>query len=158
MARITPSLFLLLTTDRVAAFSEDDILLAGLAATSRTPNGFRLISIDGMLADPYALMLRRDDQQFKATVDPALREVFASGDIQRIYAVARQRDALTRLRRLSSRVDAGPSGFSGWIRAPMSVYREHPTPCGLTRQHLRGVDKSGSHHRHLVGSPSHCLA
>ena len=77
--------FLLLTTDRVAAFSEDDILLAGLAATSRTPNGFRLISIDGMLADPYALMMRRDDRQFKAAVDAALRDVFASGDIQRIY-------------------------------------------------------------------------
>jgi glutamate/aspartate transport system substrate-binding protein len=33
--------FLLLTNDRVAAFSEDDILLAGLAATSQTPTGFR---------------------------------------------------------------------------------------------------------------------
>ena len=77
--------FLLLTTDRVAAFSEDDILLAGLAATSQTPNGFRLISIDGMLADPYALMMRRDDPQFKAAVDAALRGVFASGDIQSIY-------------------------------------------------------------------------
>jgi glutamate/aspartate transport system substrate-binding protein len=77
--------FLLLTTDRVAAFSEDDILLAGLAATSQTPNGFRLISIDGMLADPYALMMRRDDPQFKAAVDAALRGVFASGEIQAIY-------------------------------------------------------------------------
>ena len=77
--------FLLLTNDRVAAFSEDDILLAGLAANSPTPNGFRLVSIDGMLADPYALMMRRDDSQFKAAVDAALREVFASGEIQRIY-------------------------------------------------------------------------
>lgn len=77
--------FLLLTTDRVAAFSEDDILLAGLAAASQTPNGFRLISIDGMLADPYALMMRRDDPQFKAAVDAALRGVFASGEIQTIY-------------------------------------------------------------------------
>lgn len=77
--------FLLLTTDRVAAFSEDDILLAGLAATSQTPNGFRLISIDGMLADPYALMTRRDDPQFMAAVDAALREVFASGEVKRIY-------------------------------------------------------------------------
>jgi glutamate/aspartate transport system substrate-binding protein len=77
--------FLLLTTDRVAAFSEDDILLAGLAATSQTPNGFRLISIDGMLADPYALMMRRDDPQFKAAVDAALRGVFSSGEIQSIY-------------------------------------------------------------------------
>jgi glutamate/aspartate transport system substrate-binding protein len=77
--------FLLLTNDRVAAFSEDDILLAGLAATSQTPTAFRLISIDGMLADPYALMMRRDDPQFKAAVDTALRDVFASGEIQRIY-------------------------------------------------------------------------
>jgi glutamate/aspartate transport system substrate-binding protein len=77
--------FLLLTNDRVAAFSEDDILLAGLAATSQTPTAFRLISIDGMLADPYALMMRRDDPQFKAAVDTALRDLFASGEIQRIY-------------------------------------------------------------------------
>ena len=77
--------FLLLTNDRVAAFSEDDILLAGLAANSPTPNGFRLVSIDGMLADPYALMMRRDDPQFKAAVDAALREVFAAGELQRIY-------------------------------------------------------------------------
>jgi glutamate/aspartate transport system substrate-binding protein len=77
--------FLLLTNDRVAAFSEDDILLAGLAANSPTPNSFRLVSIDGMLADPYALMMRRDDPQFKAAVDAALRQVFASGEIQRIY-------------------------------------------------------------------------
>ena len=77
--------FLLLTNDRVAAFSEDDILLAGLAATSQTPNAFRLISIEGMLADPYALMMRRDDPQFKAAVDAALRGVFASGQIQRVY-------------------------------------------------------------------------
>jgi len=77
--------FLLLTSDRVAAFSEDDILLAGLAATSQTPAGFRLIAIDGMLADPYALMMRRDDSQLKGAVDAALREVFASGEIERIY-------------------------------------------------------------------------
>jgi glutamate/aspartate transport system substrate-binding protein len=77
--------FLLLTSDRVAAFSEDDILLAGLAATSPTPTAFRLVPIDGMLADPYALMMRRDDPQFKAAVDAALRNVFASGDIERIY-------------------------------------------------------------------------
>ncbi len=77
--------FLLLTNDRVAAFSEDDILLAGLAATSQTPKGFGLVPIDGMLADPYALMMRRDDPQFKAAVDAALREVFASGELQRTY-------------------------------------------------------------------------
>jgi len=38
-----------------------------------------------MLADPLALMLRRDDPQFKAAIDAALREVFAAGKIQPIY-------------------------------------------------------------------------
>jgi len=77
--------FLLLNNDRVVAFSEDDILLAGLAANSATPNGYRLVAIDGMLPDPYALMMRRDDPAFKAAVDAGLRSVFASGDINRIY-------------------------------------------------------------------------
>jgi glutamate/aspartate transport system substrate-binding protein len=77
--------FLLVTNDRAIAFAEDDILLAGLAANSRTPDAFTLVSIDGMLADPYALMMRRDDPQFKAAVDAALREVLASGEMQRIY-------------------------------------------------------------------------
>jgi glutamate/aspartate transport system substrate-binding protein len=77
--------FLLLTSDRVSAFAEDDILLAGLAATSRTPNDFHLVAIEGMLADPYAVMMRRDDPQFKAAVDAGLREVMTSGEIQRIY-------------------------------------------------------------------------
>src|SRR5438876_902191 len=72
---------LVTSANRVAAFSEDDILLAGLAASSQTPTGFRLITIDGMLADPYALMMRRDDPQFKAAVDAGLREVFASAEI-----------------------------------------------------------------------------
>jgi glutamate/aspartate transport system substrate-binding protein len=77
--------FLLLTTDRAVAFSEDDILLAGLAATSHTPDAFALVSIPGMLGDPYALMLRRDDPEMKTVVDAALREVFASGEEQKIY-------------------------------------------------------------------------
>jgi len=77
--------FLFVQNDRAVAFAEDDILLAGLAATSRTPDTFNLIAIDGMLADPYALMMRRDDPQFKAAVDAALRDYFASGDLQRTY-------------------------------------------------------------------------
>jgi glutamate/aspartate transport system substrate-binding protein len=77
--------FLLVINDRAIAFAEDDILLAGLAANSRTPDAFTLVSIDGMLADPYALMMRRDDPQFKAAVDAALRDLFGSGEMQRIY-------------------------------------------------------------------------
>jgi glutamate/aspartate transport system substrate-binding protein len=77
--------FLLVQTGRAAAFAEDDILLAGLAANSRNPKDYELIAIEGMPSDPYALMMRRDDPQFKALVDGALRAVFASGEIQQTY-------------------------------------------------------------------------
>ncbi len=77
--------FMLLTSDRAAAFSEDDILLAGLAATSRTPDAFTLVAIPGMLGDPYALMVRKDDAPFKAAVDTSLRALFASPAYRPLY-------------------------------------------------------------------------
>jgi len=77
--------FQLLETDRAAAFSEDDILLAGLAANAKTPDAYRLVDIDGMAADPYALMMRRDDPQFKALVDRTLIAAFKSGAAEALY-------------------------------------------------------------------------
>jgi glutamate/aspartate transport system substrate-binding protein len=38
-----------------------------------------------MAADPYALMLRRDDPQFKALVDRALTAAFKSGAAEVLY-------------------------------------------------------------------------
>ncbi|HEX4333534.1 MAG TPA: amino acid ABC transporter substrate-binding protein [Usitatibacter sp.] len=80
-----PESFLYVETGRTVAFAEDDILLAGLAANSKTPNEFNLVAIDGMLADPYSLMLGRDDPAFKKVVDDTLRHVFSSGEIFAIY-------------------------------------------------------------------------
>jgi glutamate/aspartate transport system substrate-binding protein len=80
-----PESFMFVETGRAVAFAEDDILLAGLAANSKAPDGFTLVGIDGMASDPYALMFRRDDPQFKRLVDTALTSVFSSGEINAIY-------------------------------------------------------------------------
>jgi len=80
-----PESFTYVETGRAVAFAEDDILLAGLAANSKAPDSFSLVTIEGMLADPYALMLRRDDPQFKKLVDATLVSVFKSGEINAIY-------------------------------------------------------------------------
>ena len=80
-----PESFVFVETGRAVAFSEDDILLAGLAANSKAPDSFALVSIEGMAADPYALMLRREDPQFKRLVDSALIAVFKSGEIFAMY-------------------------------------------------------------------------
>ena len=78
--------FLLVQTGRAAAFAEDDILLAGLAANSKNPKDYQLVAIEGMASDPYALMMRRDDPQFKALVDKTIGGVMKSGEIHKLYA------------------------------------------------------------------------
>lgn len=69
---------------RSLAFMEDDILVAGLRANARNPESLMLLP-DSFGGDPYALMMRKDDPQFKALVDKTLTQLMASGDIDKIY-------------------------------------------------------------------------
>ena len=76
--------FLMVDTGRADAFMTDDILLASLAANARTPAEFS-ISRDSLSVEPYAIMIRRDDPEFKALVDSAVGDLFQSGQINPIY-------------------------------------------------------------------------
>jgi glutamate/aspartate transport system substrate-binding protein len=77
--------FLLLAQDRSAAFIMDDILLAGQIANSQAPGDYMIIQ-ESLRQEPYSMMLRRDDPQFKALVDKAVGQVMKSGEINQIYA------------------------------------------------------------------------
>jgi glutamate/aspartate transport system substrate-binding protein len=77
--------FLLLAEDRVAAFVMDDILLAGQIANSKAPDGYRILS-ESLRQEPYSMMLRKDDPQFKALIDKTVTAVMKSGEIDRLYA------------------------------------------------------------------------
>jgi len=77
--------FLLLANDRVSAFVMDDILLAGQIATSERPGDFVILT-EVMRTEPYSMMLRKDDPQFKALVDKTIGGVMKSGEIDKIYA------------------------------------------------------------------------
>lgn len=76
--------FLMVETGRAVAFAMDDILLASLAASSKAPNDYSITS-EALSVEPYGIMLRRDDPEFKKVVDAAIINVFKSGDIERIY-------------------------------------------------------------------------
>jgi len=76
--------FLMVETGRAVAFAMDDILLAGLAATSKAPQDYT-ISKAAISVEPYGIMLRRDDAPFKNAVDTAVVGVFKSGEINGIY-------------------------------------------------------------------------
>lgn len=77
--------FLMVETGRAAAFGMDDILLASLAANSKTPADYT-ITKDALSVEPYALMMRRDDPAFKKSVDSAITNLFKTGEINKLYA------------------------------------------------------------------------
>ncbi len=76
--------FLMVETDRAAAFVMDDILLAGLAANSKAPKDYT-ISADALSVEPYGSMVRKDDPAFKKVVDDAMGKMFKDGTITKLY-------------------------------------------------------------------------
>jgi len=77
--------FLLLSQDRTSAFVMDDILLAGQIANSEKPGDYMIIA-ESLRQEPYSMMIRKDDPQFKALVDKTIGGVMKSGEIDKIYA------------------------------------------------------------------------
>ncbi len=76
--------FLMVETGRAVAFAMDDILLASLAGSSKSPTDYGITN-EALSVEPYALMLRRGDPEFKKVVDNAIVALFKSGEINRIY-------------------------------------------------------------------------
>ncbi|HEX8740447.1 MAG TPA: amino acid ABC transporter substrate-binding protein [Casimicrobiaceae bacterium] len=79
-----PAAFLMVETGRAKAFLMDDILLAGLVANSKNPADFH-ISKDSLGLEPYSLMFRKDDPEFKKVVDDEMTKLYKSGEIETIY-------------------------------------------------------------------------
>ena len=76
--------YLMVETGRSVAFAMDDILLASFAANAKSPGDYS-ISKDAITVEPYAIMLRQGDNEFKKSVDSAVTALFKSGEINTIY-------------------------------------------------------------------------
>ena len=77
--------FLMVESDRAAAYVMDDVLLASLIAGSKNPPAF-VISDDAFSKpEPYGIMLRRDDPQFKKLADASTAALYKSPDMQKLY-------------------------------------------------------------------------
>jgi glutamate/aspartate transport system substrate-binding protein len=77
--------FLMVETDRAAAFVMDDILLASLVAGSKDPAAYVISTDPFAKPEPYGIMLRKDDLPFKKVVDAATAVVYTSGEGQKLY-------------------------------------------------------------------------
>lgn len=66
------------------AFVIDDALLSGLIASSAQPERVRIVD-ENFGFEPYSVVMRRDDPEFKKIVDQTLRELMRSGELERLY-------------------------------------------------------------------------
>jgi len=77
--------FLMLETGRAAAYVLDDVQLAVAIARSKDPSAYIISEEAFSKAEPYGIMLRKDDAAFKAVADRATAELYRSPEIEAIY-------------------------------------------------------------------------
>jgi glutamate/aspartate transport system substrate-binding protein len=76
--------FLLLESGRADAFVMDGSILAGNIANSRNPKDFKIVG-EILSTEPIAIMVRKDDPQFKADVNAAIAKMVANGGMPRLW-------------------------------------------------------------------------
>jgi glutamate/aspartate transport system substrate-binding protein len=76
--------FHILESGAADAWANDDILLYGMLAETRTGNKYHVVG-DFLTYDPYALMFRKDDPEFAEVVDGAFGKLAGSREIVYIY-------------------------------------------------------------------------
>jgi glutamate/aspartate transport system substrate-binding protein len=76
--------FLLLESGRADAFVMDGSILAGNIANSRNPKDFKIVG-EVLSVEPIAIMIRKDDPQFKADVNAAIAKIVANGGMPKLW-------------------------------------------------------------------------
>jgi ABC-type amino acid transport substrate-binding protein len=66
------------------AFAMDDVLLYGLAANRPNPNAFKVVG-KFMTTEPLAIMLPKNDADFKKVIDEEMRRLIVSREIYTVY-------------------------------------------------------------------------
>lgn len=83
-AKDHPEAFLTVESGRASAFFMDDILLAGLVATSHVPKNW-MISKTAYTIEPYGIIEPKGDAAFKTAVDNAVKTMMKDGTLDRLY-------------------------------------------------------------------------
>jgi glutamate/aspartate transport system substrate-binding protein len=63
----------------------DDVLIASFVAGSKEPGAYAISEEAFSKPEPYGIMLRRDDGEFKKVVDAATAALYTSGEAERLY-------------------------------------------------------------------------
>lgn len=76
--------FAMLAAGKADAFMMDDVLLASLRAGAKAPERYRILD-DSYRVEALAIMLARDDAEFKALVDHEMKRLIGSGEATALY-------------------------------------------------------------------------
>ncbi|KAF1043960.1 amino acid ABC transporter substrate-binding protein [Xylophilus sp.] len=76
--------FLLLESGRADAFVMDGQILAGNIAKSKNPKGFKIVG-EPLSVEPIAIMIRKDDPEFKKVVDDSIKAQIKDGTVAKLY-------------------------------------------------------------------------
>ena len=78
------SAFAMLADGRANAFAGDDILLSGMRATSKNPADYRVAG-KTQLVSSYAIMLSKQDPEFKKLIDQTMTRLIVDGEVPKLY-------------------------------------------------------------------------
>ena len=76
--------FLLLESGRADAFVMDGQILAGNIAKAKNPADFKIVG-EVLSVEPIAIVIRKDDPNFKKAVDDSIKGMIKSGELAKIY-------------------------------------------------------------------------
>jgi len=76
--------FLLLESVRADAFVMDGSILAGNIANAKNPADFKIVG-EVIAVEPIAIMLRKDDPEFKKAVDDSIKKMMKDGTLAKLW-------------------------------------------------------------------------
>ena len=76
--------FLLLESGRADAFVMDGSILAGNIANSKNPKDYKIVG-EVLSTEPIAIMVRKDDPEFKSDVNAAIAKIVANGKMPGLW-------------------------------------------------------------------------
>ncbi|MGZ5278505.1 MAG: amino acid ABC transporter substrate-binding protein [Pseudobdellovibrionaceae bacterium] len=76
--------FLLLESGRADAFVMDSTILAGNISRSKKPDDFKIVG-EVLSVEPIAIMLPKDDPEFKKAVDDGIRGLIKSSEMTKLW-------------------------------------------------------------------------
>jgi glutamate/aspartate transport system substrate-binding protein len=76
--------FAMVEAGKADAFAMDDVLLYGFRANAKSPADYAVVG-DLLTIEPYAIMLSKDDVEFKRMVDRAMTNIILDYDAEKLY-------------------------------------------------------------------------